>query len=82
MSEIKNMNWVALAIPKDCHYIFVCASEDIFDARIKHGMKKLYDKRNEQCETSLPCFIGYSPTAELKNLDTLAGIVMARKGEA
>ena len=79
--EKENMNWAALAIPEDCHYIFICANEKIFDERIKHGMVNLYDNRKEQSETSLPCFIGYSPTANLKDLDTLAGLLSSRRDE-
>lgn len=77
----RNANWLALAIPKDCNYIFVCTNEVIFDERIKHGMTSLYDNRKEQYETSLPCFIGYSPTANLKDLDTLVGIPKSKKDE-
>lgn len=82
MNEQGNPNWVVLAIPEDCHSIFVCMDGGLFDERIKNGLMPLHDDRNRERETSVPCFIGYAPTSDLKCLDTLAGLRPAKQDEA
>ena len=67
-----DMNWAICQIPDDCKCIFVCADEKLFDIRRKHGIEPLYDDGYDKTDSSIPCFIGYLPNADLKDLERLA----------
>ena len=75
----RNLNWVSVVLPKDCHNVFVCADKELFEERQEHGMKPLYDSQNFKKESSIPCFIGYVPISNLKSLDKLVGLPIAKQ---
>lgn len=78
----ENLNWIVLSMPEDCHSIFVCVNKELFDERIRNGLKPLHDDRDRASGTSVPCFIGYAATEGPTDLDTLAGFPKAKQEEA
>mgnify|MGYP007055748494 FL=1 len=65
----ENMNWAICCVPDDCKCIFICGDETFFEDRRKHGIEPLYDGGYHETDSSIPCFIGYIPNADLKDLE-------------
>lgn len=78
MVEKRNLNWAVLAIPEDCHNIFICMDEKLFDEKTKNGMIPLHDDRNYGGQVSIPYFVGYVPTSNQTDLDKLVEIHQAK----
>ena len=74
LDKERNLCWMVLAIPENCHNIFVCMDGELFDERVKNGIIPLHDERKEDFKAGVPCFIGYAPTADLNDLEALTGL--------
>ena len=81
VAKKRNLNWVILAIPENCHNIFICMDEKLFDEKTKNGMIPLHDDRNYGGHVSMPCFIGYVPTSDQTDLDKLVEIQQTKQDE-